>query len=466
MNQMTPNATNASTDTPNLIAPRTTSTHQVRAILAGAQMLLDLCGIWLAFTLADGLLQGHPQVLLNIQMAASFSPIFLLLAYYEQAYLAEVFTCRNSAASRILWALGCTLAIHLLLLRVTGQYRTDMGLLLIGGTVAALPLLIALRMPIIWLVRHRLRDGFMRRILISDGGSIAGIPMTQRIDVDTLGIFPDADDPLMFHHFSCLIHGADHVFVDCPPERRALWSVYLKAIPCSADILLPEMGHLPSIGDQIWEKNTSFRIFTGPVSLGKRMRKRVFDLCLTVPVLVVLTPLLLAIALAIKWDSPGPVLFRQTRMGRSNRLFNIYKFRSMRAERTDHIGAQSATPNDDRITRIGRMLRSTSMDELPQLFNVLAGDMSLVGPRPHALGSRAGEQLFWHVDRRYWFRHAIKPGITGLAQVRGQRGATDHPHELAARLQSDLEYVANCSILNDIVILIRTLLVLVHQKAY
>jgi lipopolysaccharide/colanic/teichoic acid biosynthesis glycosyltransferase len=111
-------------------------------------------------------------------------------------------------------------------------------------------------------------------------------------------------------------------------------------------------------------------------------------------------------------------------------------------------------------------LRRTSIDEFPQLFNVLLGDMSLVGPRPHAIGSQAGDKLFWEVDRRYWQRHSLKPGMSGLAQVRGFRGATDTERDLEDRLQSDLEYVEGWTIMRDIKIIVQTLGVLVHERAY
>src|SRR3546814_15839125 len=139
---------------------------------------------------------------------------------------------------------------------------------------------------------------------------------------------------------------------------------------------------------------------------------------------------MLAVAIAIKLESRGSVFFRQERLGRGNRLFLVYKFRSMRVEKCDENGDRSTARDDDRITRVGQFIRRTSIDELPQLWNVLRGEMSLVGPRPHALGSRAGGALFWDVARRYWYRHATKPGLTGFAQVRGCRGATDQPSEI------------------------------------
>jgi lipopolysaccharide/colanic/teichoic acid biosynthesis glycosyltransferase len=138
----------------------------------------------------------------------------------------------------------------------------------------------------------------------------------------------------------------------------------------------------------------------------------------------------------------------------------------MRVEASDGRGAASTLRDDQRITAVGRFIRKTSIDELPQLINVLIGDMSVVGPRPHAVGSRAENLLFWEIDHRYWHRHAAKPGLTGLAQVRGFRGATERRGDLTNRLQADLEYLNYWSIWRDLKIILRTFAVLVHRNAY
>ncbi len=144
----------------------------------------------------------------------------------------------------------------------------------------------------------------------------------------------------------------------------------------------------------------------------------------------------------------------------------MIKFRSMRHDKLDPEGNRSAARDDDRVTRIGAFIRRTSIDELPQIVNVLKGDMSFVGPRPHALGSRANNKYFWDIDRQYWQRHCLKPGLTGLAQVRGHRGATEHEKDLTDRLQSDLEYIAGWSLRRDIGIVLRTVRVLTHRNAF
>jgi lipopolysaccharide/colanic/teichoic acid biosynthesis glycosyltransferase len=153
--------------------------------------------------------------------------------------------------------------------------------------------------------------------------------------------------------------------------------------------------------------------------------RSIFDLAVAGAMLIGLLPLLVVVAIAIRLDSPGPVLFTQQRVGQGNRLFRMLKFRSMYTSETDASASRLVTRGDPRVTRIGWFIRQTSIDELPQLFNVLKGEMSVVGPRPHATGALAGSARYWEVSAHYWNRHAVKPGLTGLAQVRGFRGNTE-----------------------------------------
>lgn len=211
---------------------------------------------------------------------------------------------------------------------------------------------------------------------------------------------------------------------------------------------------------------TTLLVSAGPLGLRARAAKRLLDVAVSIAALIVAVPILAVAAAAIKLEDGGPILFRQNRVGRRNQLFSIYKLRTMKVDRADGDGRRSASKDDDRVTRVGRWLRRTSIDELPQLFNVLKGDMSLVGPRPHATGSLAGEKLFWEVDQRYWQRHSLRTGLTGLAQIRGFRGATDHEDDLSSRLQSDLEYINGWTILRDVRILLATAMVLLHDRAF
>ena len=184
--------------------------------------------------------------------------------------------------------------------------------------------------------------------------------------------------------------------------------------------------------------------------------KRLEDMVLSSIALVLLSPVMLLVALAIKLDSSGPVLFKQKRYGYNNRLIEVYKFRSMHQHMADAHAEKQTTRGDPRITRVGRFIRKTSLDELPQLFNVFGGSMSMVGPRPHATATKAAGILFEEAVKEYTSRHRVKPGITGLAQINGYRGETDTLEKIEKRVEFDLEYIENWSVWFDLYILFRT----------
>ena len=184
--------------------------------------------------------------------------------------------------------------------------------------------------------------------------------------------------------------------------------------------------------------------------------KRLFDVVAASLALLFFAPLFLGVAIAIKVTSPGPVFFRQTRYGCGNRRFKIYKFRTMHQRLGDVTGVRQTTENDPRVTSVGRMLRQTSLDELPQLINVIRGDMSLVGPRPHVPGMRAGGLLYEDLVPYYFQRHTVRPGITGLAQISGCRGSTANVAGSIARIHFDLEYIETWSLPLDAKIIMRT----------
>jgi Undecaprenyl-phosphate glucose phosphotransferase len=185
--------------------------------------------------------------------------------------------------------------------------------------------------------------------------------------------------------------------------------------------------------------------------------KRLEDIVLGGVLLLLALPLLGVMALAIRLDSPGPIIFRQRRHGWNSRPFDVLKLRTMRWTPSDSPGLVQTTRDDVRIARVGRFLRRTSLDELPQLFNVLKGDMSLVGPRPHALDMRTEDRLGHEIIDEYPHRHRIKPGITGWAQVNGCRGATQTAEQIRRRVELDLYYADNWSVLLDLKILLKTL---------
>jgi exopolysaccharide biosynthesis polyprenyl glycosylphosphotransferase len=191
-----------------------------------------------------------------------------------------------------------------------------------------------------------------------------------------------------------------------------------------------------------------------PGNLRRATLKRAQDLVIGSALLVVFAPVMAFIALAVRLESKGPIVYRQRRHGFNNRVITVLKFRSMRHDPAAPL--QQVQAKDPRITRIGGFLRRTSLDELPQLFNVLSGDMSLVGPRPHAIGMRAANRNLDHIVAEYAHRHRVKPGITGWAQINGSRGPIETPAAVRERVKLDLDYVSRASLWLDLWIMVRT----------
>jgi Undecaprenyl-phosphate glucose phosphotransferase len=204
---------------------------------------------------------------------------------------------------------------------------------------------------------------------------------------------------------------------------------------------------------------------TGGGREGPALAKRAQDLILGTALLVLATPVMLATALAVRLDSPGPVLFRQRRHGFNNEEILVWKFRSMRSDATDAAGARQVSAGDPRVTRVGRFIRKTSLDELPQLINVLQGRMSLVGPRPHPVGMKTAGQDSARLVAEYAWRHRIKPGITGWAQINGSRGPVDTAEQVRRRVELDVDYIERQSFAFDLFILVMTLPRLLGDRA-
>jgi len=227
--------------------------------------------------------------------------------------------------------------------------------------------------------------------------------------------------------------------------------------------LCPAEFDMPILGTSRLGALSLLQVKPKPIRDWGYVLKLTLDYVLGAISLILFAPLMLAVALAIKLDSPGPVLFKQRRHGYNHRLIHVYKFRTMRVAEDGAVVVQ-ARKDDDRVTRIGKFLRRTSIDELPQLFNVLKGEMSLVGPRPHAV---AHNQLYCARLERYANRHCVKPGMTGWAQIHGFRGPTEDPEQMRKRVQMDLYYIENWSISLDLKIIALTPFVgFVHRNAF
>jgi len=207
-----------------------------------------------------------------------------------------------------------------------------------------------------------------------------------------------------------------------------------------------------------------FDVLDKPIADWNAVAKRGFDIIVASLALLCLTPLLIAVAIAIKLDSKGPVFFRQKRYGFNNQIIHVWKFRSMYVDQCDFNAKVAVTKVDPRVTKVGRFIRKTSIDELPQLFNVLGGQLSLVGPRPHAIGSNTQDRPWEYLVDTYFVRHKVKPGVTGWAQINGWRGEVDTEEKLRNRVEHDLYYIDNWNLIFDFYILARTPLALFDTR--
>jgi exopolysaccharide biosynthesis polyprenyl glycosylphosphotransferase len=230
-------------------------------------------------------------------------------------------------------------------------------------------------------------------------------------------------------------------------------------VPLAADIYTYAIDEEGGTADQMLRL-----VVRRPISSGGKVLKLLEDLCIGFALTVFFGPLMGFIALAIWIDSPGPILFKQKRHGYRHREIDVYKFRTMRVEKLDYGCAQQTKRGDPRITRVGRFLRKSSLDELPQLLNVVRGEMSLVGPRPHAVNMRTAEKLSHDIVPTYAHRHCVKPGITGWAQINGHRGALEVEEQLVNRVNYDMDYIRRWSVGLDIAILFKTIFHVIDTK--
>lgn len=431
-------------------------------------MAADLVAIGASYLLASLLRYRSLQETSGLLMLATSIPLYLLCAALTRAYSPVVVIRRGSSIGRALQAvlMSSVLLTFLMYLLHSGVSfsRAVLGL----GTLISAFLLTVLRATYGRWATRMLGGSPYDTIVIRDGE--CGVPgsaeeVTLFVDAGS-NLDPSRPSPQIFDRLARTVGKADRVIVYCPVDRRSAWVTALKGVNVQAEVVAEELGRIEPLGVGRHDDTPTFIVARGPLDAVNRLIKRAFDLTFGGIALLLIAPVMVAVAIAIRLDSPGPILFAQTRIGYRNQLFRIFKFRSMYTDLSDHGGTQSTRRDDPRITRIGRFIRRTSIDELPQLLNVVRGDMSIVGPRPHALDSTAEDALFWEVDARYWHRHACKPGLTGLAQVRGHRGATHQKSDLTNRLGSDLEYLNGWTIWRDIVIVGRTILVLLHPNAY
>jgi len=439
--------------------------------------LLVLSGfaIGLAYVGLEVVATWHYPVL--ILLASTLTVILLELAdTYQTARLYR--PLRTLAVIVPVWvgALALT-ALAGFFLKISGDFsRFWAG----AWFLAALALLAVSRLVIARMLRRWARDGRMERRAVIVGGGQAAEKLIREIekqpdnDIRICGIFDDRDNrrsPPIVAGYPKL--GTVSELIEFARITRI--DMLIVSLPLSAETrvlsLLKKLWVLP-VDIRLSAHSTRFQfrprtysylgsvpmldIFDRPIHDWDSVAKRAFDIVFALAGIVALSPVMLATAIAVKLDSKGPALFRQKRLGFNNEVIEVYKFRSMYVDQNDAAASRLVTKGDPRVTRVGRFIRKASLDELPQFFNVLKGDLSLVGPRPHAAAAKAQDRLYHEVVDGYFARHRVKPGVTGWAQINGWRGETDNDVKIQMRTEFDLAYIENWSLWFDLKILFLT----------
>jgi Undecaprenyl-phosphate glucose phosphotransferase len=403
------------------------------------------------------------------------------LLHFGGVYRRESVVHLNPALSRCLAATLQTAAVVVLALYVTGGSWSQSQQWLQAWFAIYLVFVLLSRFAAAVLFRHWRAQGRLRKVVAVVGAGPIGQALLRRLngasgtELDIVGVYDDRLSRLPSRCMGHPILGNVDALVGDLRSRRI--DTVIVALPLGADRRVIEiMGKLRRApveialcGDMVGLRLGTIqpcqvggvgllaalpRPFTG----WSGVRKAIEDRVLAALILLLISPLMAVIALAIKLDSPGPVLFRQKRYGYNNRLIDVFKFRTMHHHAADTNAEQLTRRNDPRVTRIGAFLRRTSLDELPQFINVLRGDMSVVGPRPHALAAKAGGLLYPEAVKDYHARHRVKPGITGWAQVNGWRGETETVQQIEKRVEHDLYYIDHWSVMLDLRIVLRTIL--------
>lgn len=363
---------------------------------------------------------------------------------------------------------------------------------LVSWLVSGAILLVVYRLTLRAMVQHWTAQGQLKRRTVVVGGGGDAARLIEQIeagadkDINLLGLFDDRDgerSPEVVSGYQKLGRVSDLIEF----ARRTPVDLVIVSMPLSAEKRVLDMltqlwvlpvdirlsAHMSKL--KFTEKAYSYvgdlpvlDMADRPISDWNLIFKWVFDRVVALTALVLLSPVMLVAAIAIKLESKGPIFFVQNRHGFNNELIRIYKFRSMRTDMLDATASKLVTKDDPRVTRVGKFIRKTSIDELPQLINVLKGELSIVGPRPHALQAKAANQLYYEAVEGYFARHRVKPGMTGWAQIKGWRGETDTIDKIMQRVNHDLYYIEHWSILLDLYIVAMTPVSLIakNENAY
>lgn len=437
-----------------------------RRTISLTMMVCDLFGIIAGITLSTFLLGFQNLFPQAVNLIPLVCLLFLIISFNQNTHNAKgLYVPYNSfveAAKSLSYSM-ILLFIVLYFLKIGENFSR---LLMIFSYFFSIFMFFVSRLYLRSFFRKALATGLYSELSIFDGIPVSHAAGLTGIDAKAVGIVPDPTNYESIALLGELTKGMDRVNVHCAPELRARWVFALRSIDVAGELAMPELDVYQPVGISDWSGSAGLIINTGTLNLSQRLLKRALDYTLILLASPIILAAFIVISILIKCDSKGPVFFRQERIGLGNRLFRIWKFRTMHVAMQDADATNLTARHDRRVTRIGKFLRKSSLDELPQILNVLAGEMSLVGPRPHAPMAKAGNSLYWEADSDYCLRHVVMPGLTGLAQIEGHRGNTFYEEDLINRLNSDLAYVNSWSILLDIRIIFKTFFVMFHRNAF
>lgn len=447
--------------------------------------LLMLCGIvpcLIYVGIRSPILWHYPLIVLAGSLAA------VILIEFTDGYQMPALRSPLAYAGRLLLVLAGTFALLALsgfLLKISSIYSR---IWFAAWFLSAFADLLVLRLVMARLIRRWARNGRMeRRAVIVGGGAnaeslIRAVEQQPLNDIRICGIFDDRDNrrspPVVagypkLGNISELIEFAriariDMLIVSLPMAAEARVLSMLKKL-----WVLPVDIRLSAHANRLHFRPRAYSyigavpmldIFDKPINDWDSVAKRAFDIVFSLVGILIFSPVMIAAAIAIKLETSGPVLFRQKRHGFNNEVIEVFKFRSMYTDQCDPAAKMVVVKNDPRVTRVGRFIRKTSIDELPQFFNALFGSLSLVGPRPHAVSAQSHNKLFDEVVDGYFGRHRVKPGVTGWAQINGWRGEIDTDEKIRMRTEYDLYYIENWSLWLDLKILLLTPIRLLNTK--
>ena len=341
------------------------------ALMAG-----DIVAIFAAFCLSGYLYLTAPGLAQAALLAQLLLPVFLTVALYNGAYSHATLQSSQAGMLRAMSALAISAGVVVFIAYYTKSSASFSRVTFTLGTTLSAVLLCWMRLQMRSLVRWRCGARVINELLIDDGGPHIDLPGAMRVNAAQFKLVPALDDPQALNRIGTVLRSIDRVVVSCPPERRAAWASLLKGANIAGEVVDDTVAELGAHGARTVGGHGFLRVSIGPLGMRARVTKRLFDIAAAGTALVLLSPLLLLVAAAILIEDGSPVLFVQRRVGRANRFFQMYKFRSMATGRADQDGHRSTAREDERITRVGKFIRRTSIDELPQLFNVLRGEMA------------------------------------------------------------------------------------------